>query len=294
MKAKLDLSRRDSFAKLAGASVGILGLGATMGAKDSINGVKIALNDSDSNTQNAPQKSINNIDSQYADSDKMMLPRTQMKLDKDSVALVVVNPQIDFLSPKGVGWNIYGANIKENNAVENIGMLFRVSKALSIPTFVTYFVWNKQDLNSMPKTPMKNFIRGTNLAFGKGSGLNANDIQNSGADFLPEFKPFILDNKTILTTPRKDFGLKGSDLVAQLRVYGIKQVILCGMDANTHLDSHLRDLLAEGFSVGVVRDATAGAKLPEGDGYLAALINFRYLANELFYTSEIVPRLQNL
>ncbi|MWV61144.1 isochorismatase family protein [Helicobacter saguini] len=285
MNDKLNINRRESFKKLAG--VGALSL-ASLGV---LKAAEIDSNSQDS--QNANKIAQNKIP-EYADSDKMMLPKSQMKLTQGSVGLVVVNPQIDFLSPKGVGWNIYGANIKENGTIENIGMLLRVAKALALPTFISYVVWNKQDFDSMPKTPMKNFIRGTSMCLGKGSGLNANDISNSGADFLPEYKPFILDNKSVLTTPRKDFGLNGSNLVSRLRQYGVRQVILCGMDANTHIDSHLRDLLAEGFDVGVVRDATAGAKLPEGDGYLAALINFRYIANELFYTSEIVPRLQGM
>ena len=289
---KIDTKRRENIAKIAGLAT----LTATMGL-GGLNSMKAE--SSEAPNINAANTLANNakspfINEAYADSERMMLPKVPMKLQRDSVGIVVVNPQIDFLSPKGIGWNIYGASIKEHNTIENIGLLFRVAKALRLPIFVSYVVWNKQDLDIMPKTPMKNFIKGTGLALGKGSGLSANDIANSGADFIPDFRPFILDNKTILTTPRKDFGLNGSDLSAKLRTNGIKQVILCGMDANTHVDSHLRDLLADGFEVGVVRDGTAGAKLPEGDGYLAALINFRFLANEMFYTKEVLQRLQNM
>jgi hypothetical protein len=44
--------------------------------------------------------------------------------------------------------------------------------------------------------------------------------------------------------------------------------------------------------VAVVRDATAGPTTPEGDGYLAALINFRYIANALLTTAQTVELLQ--
>ncbi|GAB0172434.1 isochorismatase family protein [Helicobacter trogontum] len=285
MQDTIDFHRRASFAKIVG--VGALGVGA-------LSGVKLQAEEINEATEQIRKQNYININPLYVDSDKVLLPKMQMKLQKDSVGLVVVNPQIDFLSPKGIGWSLYGASIKENNTIQNISMLFRVAKALRLPTFVSYVVWNSQDLKILPKTPMKNFVRGTKLAYGNGTGLNANNIEQSGADFLPEYKSFILDNKTILTTPRKDFGLKGSDLTTQLRISGIKQVILCGMDANVHLDSHLRDLLAEGFEVGIVRDATAGAKLPEGDGYLAGLINFRFIAHELFFTADIVQRLQHM
>lgn len=285
MKNKINFHRRASFKKIA--NVGVLGMGLLVSTK-------LKAETIDETKEQIRKQNYININPLYVDSDKMILPKTQMKLKKDSVGLVVVNPQIDFLSPNGVGWSLYGASIKENNTVENISMLFRVAKALGLPTFVSYVVWNSQDLKTLPKTPIKNFVSGTKFAYSNGRGLNANDIEKSGADFLPEYKQFILDDKTILTTPRKDFGLNGNDLIMQLRISGIKQVILCGMDANVHLDSHLRDLLAEGFEVGVVRDGTAGAKLPEGDGYLAGLINFRFIANEIFFTPDIVHRLQSM
>jgi nicotinamidase-related amidase len=52
-------------------------------------------------------------------------------------------------------------------------------------------------------------------------------------------------------------------------------VILAGMSANLCVESHMRELLEQGFEVAVVKDATAAAKLPEGDGYQTALVNFR-------------------
>jgi hypothetical protein len=38
----------------------------------------------------------------------------------------------------------------------------------------------------------------------------------------------------------------------------------------------------------VVKDATAAAKVPEGNGYDAALVNFRFLANTVWSTEEAV------
>lgn len=228
----------------------------------------------------------------YADKDKMVLPKTPMELKRGGLGLLVVNPQIDFLSPKGVGWNLYGASIKENNTTENILLLLKVAKSLKVPVFVSYIVWNKLDMENIGKSPLANFIRGTKMTYTDGHGLDGNDIANTGADFLPELKPFILDNETVLGRPRKRLGLRDSDLIRHMRIKRVKQVLLCGMDANTHVDSHLRDLIDEGFEVGVARDAIAGAKLPEGDGYLAGLVNFRFLANELFFSAELVERMQ--
>jgi nicotinamidase-related amidase len=63
------------------------------------------------------------------------------------------------------------------------------------------------------------------------------------------------------------------------------------MAANLCVESHLRHFLEVGFEVAVVRDAVAAPKLPDGDGYLAALINFRFIANGLWTTDETVSRL---
>jgi nicotinamidase-related amidase len=61
------------------------------------------------------------------------------------------------------------------------------------------------------------------------------------------------------------------------------------MLANMCVESHLRDLLEQGFEVLVAKDAMAGPRHPEwGDGYTAALINFGFLAHAVLYTDDVV------
>jgi len=40
-------------------------------------------------------------------------------------------------------------------------------------------------------------------------------------------------------------------------------------------------------------DATAAAQVPEGDGYQAALVNFRYMANANQDTKQAVEKISN-
>jgi nicotinamidase-related amidase len=85
------------------------------------------------------------------------------------------------------------------------------------------------------------------------------------------------------------FGPQTNDLVLQLRKRRIGRVILGGMLANMCVESHLRDLLEQGFEVVVAQDATAAPRHPEwGYGYTAALINFRLLAHGVLSTDEVV------
>ena len=44
----------------------------------------------------------------YAPPDKPALPPSDMKLEVQRAALLVTDPQIDFLSPKGVTWGLVG------------------------------------------------------------------------------------------------------------------------------------------------------------------------------------------
>jgi nicotinamidase-related amidase len=111
----------------------------------------------------------------------------------------------------------------------------------------------------------------------------------SGADWLEEFKPYIQDGKTVVASPHKVWSPQSNDLVLQLRKRAVAKVILGGMLANMCVESHLRDLLENGFEVAVVCDATAGPQHPtRGDGYQAALINYAFLAHAVVSTEDVV------
>jgi nicotinamidase-related amidase len=61
------------------------------------------------------------------------------------------------------------------------------------------------------------------------------------------------------------------------------------MPANLCVESHLPELIEQGFEVAVVKDATAAPRHPVlGDGYTAAMINYRHLASAVLSTDEAV------
>ena len=130
--------------------------------------------------------------------------------------------------------------------------------------------------------------------FDRPGPLDTTRLKGAGADFMERYKPYINDGKTVVTSPHKVYGPEQNDLVLQLRKQRIDQVILAGMSANLCVESHRRALLEAGFEVAVVKDATAGAIIPEGDGYLAALINFRMIANAVWDTDEAVEQMKAL
>jgi nicotinamidase-related amidase len=241
-----------------------------------------------SNENHAQAEKVN----PYADPSAPALPETGFKLDRKRAALVVIDPQNDFLSPQGVSWPFFGASITENNTVPNLEALFKASKAAGITVAVSPHYYYPCDHEWHFGGPLEKVMH--NICMFDRKGPNTlEDFEGSGADFLEQYKPYILDGKTIIASPHKVYGPETNDLVLQLRKQGVSQVILAGMAANLCIESHLRELIEQGFEVVVVRDATAGPRVPEGDGYLAALINYRFLAHALWTTDQTVKQLAN-
>jgi len=229
--------------------------------------------------------------SPYADPSEPALPPSNMKLDLSRAALVVTDPQIDFLDPKGVTWGVIGASVEEHNTVENIEALFKAAKAHDITTAVSPHYYYPTDHGWKFEGALEKLMHKIGM-FDRQGPLNLDGFEGSGADWMPQYKQYIEDGKTIVTSPHKVYGNDTNDLSLQLRKQGVDQVILAGMSANLCTESHMRELLEDGFEVAVVRDATAAAMLPEGDGYLAALINFRFMANAVWSTEEAVAQIQ--
>jgi nicotinamidase-related amidase len=226
----------------------------------------------------------------YADPTEPALPPSDMTLDIPRTALVIVDPQIDFLSPDGVTWGVVGESVTQHDTVANIGRLFKAAKKADITVAISPHYYYPTDKGWKFEGALEKLMHKIGM-FNRQSPYNMEGFDNSGADFMPEYKEYILDGKTIVTSPHKVYGPEANDLVLQLRKNRIDQVILAGMSANLCVESHMRELLEQGFEVAVVKDATAAANLPEGDGYLAAITNFRYMANAVWTTEEAVNRI---
>lgn len=226
----------------------------------------------------------------YADPLNPLFKPSTFKLDPRRAALVVVDPQNDFLSPDGVSWPFFGDSITENGTVEHIEQLFAAAKEADITVAVSPHYYYPVDHHWNFGGPLEHVMHDIGM-FGRCGPLTMEGFAGSGADFLERYKPYILDGKTIIASPHKVYGPESNDLALQLRKKGVSQIILAGMAANLCIESHLRELIEQGFEVVVVRDATAGPRIPEGDGYLAAIINFRFLAHALWTAAETIEKL---
>jgi nicotinamidase-related amidase len=229
----------------------------------------------------------------YADPAKGALPKTDVSLDLSNTALVVTDPQVDFLSPKGVTWKVVGKSVEHHGTVGNIGKLLKAAKDVNMTVAISPHYDYPTDHGWKFGGPLEKLMHAIGMFDRKGA-LSVEGFEGSGADFMPEYKQYINDGKTIIASPHKVYGPEANDLNLQLRKAGIDKIILCGMSANLCVQAHMHELLEMGYEVAVVRDATAAAMLPEGDGYHAALINFRYMANALWTTDDAVKKITAL
>jgi nicotinamidase-related amidase len=215
-----------------------------------------------------------------------------MNIEKTDTAVVFIDPQNDVLSEKGVNWTAVGASVTENHTVENMERIFKAAKENGYQVFISPHYFYPTDSHWKFNGPLETEEFRTH-SFARRGSLTLEGFANSGADWLDRFKPYIEDGKTIVVSPHKVWGPQTNDLVLQLRKRGIGKIVLGGMLANICVESHLRELLEQGFEVAVVKDATAGPRHPVwGDGYEAALINYQFLAHAVLSTNEAVDRMR--
>ena len=211
-----------------------------------------------------------------------------VRIHNSDTAVVFIDPQNEVLSETGKAWPLLHESLKENNTIENMERIFKAAKAHDFEVFISPHYFFPTDQGWKFNGPLEtDEVKGD--LFGRKGVLNLEGLIGSGADWLERFKPYIEDGKTIVVSPHRVWGPETNDLVLQLRKRGISKVILGGMLANMCVESHLRELVEQGFQVAVVKDATAAPKHPEwGYGYTAALINYAYIAHAVLTTDQAV------
>jgi len=215
-----------------------------------------------------------------------------MEIKAGDTALVVTDPQNDVLSEKGVAWGLVGKSIREHNTVEHLAQLFEAAKTNGYDVFISPHYYYPTDKGWLSGGAVETMMHETNM-FGRTGPLSLDGFRGSGADWLDQYKPYIEDGKTIVASPHKVYGPETNDLVIQLRKRGKSKVVLAGMLANLCVESHMRELIEQGFEVAVVKDATAAPQHPElGDGYPPAATNFDFIATAVFSTADAVKAME--
>ena len=224
--------------------------------------------------------------------------QAQQKSDFETdnrTAIVLTDPQIDFMDEKGKGWGVFGESVIQNKTREHIAQILEVASKKNILVFVSPHYYYRHDHVWHFEGPVEKMMH-ENGMFERTSPVSGDGFEGSGADWYAPFKTLLAGKNVIVTSPHKVFGPQTNDLVLQMRKRGIDKVIIMGMAGNMCSESHLRDLQEEGFNAAVVFDATASARIPaqQINGDAAALNNFKMLATKVYNTSELLDQWKGL
>jgi nicotinamidase-related amidase len=200
------------------------------------------------------------------------------QLDLRKTAVLIIDPQNDFLSEGGAVWDLVGKGVKETKVVEHLVELKKAAKEVGVPIFYSPHYYTDDEFKKWQHLNPIDKLMFDRKMFRKGTW---------GAEFHPQLAP---DENTFLLAAHK--GLSNfwtGDSNIQLRQRGIQNIILAGMSANLCVESHLRDATEHSFDVIVVKDATTGAG-PEATQ--AAYTNYGFIATEVLNTEDVVRRLK--
>ena len=216
-----------------------------------------------------------------------ILPNPGFKAEAGRTAVVVTDPQRDFLSEDGVVWQVVGESVQANDTVNHLAQLMTAAHETGTTIFISPHYYYPHDHEWNFGGALEKMMHAVGM-FDRAGALTTDGLSGSGADWHEPLRHLIEHENVVVTSPHKVYGPESNDLVLQLRKRGVDKVILAGMSANLCVEAHLRELTEQGFEVAVVKDATAGAQLPGGDFYQAALLNFRMIASAVLTTDEAV------
>jgi nicotinamidase-related amidase len=217
----------------------------------------------------------------------------EMQLDKSRTALVLTDIQNEFLEPAtGTYYELIEHSLKKRNVVENTEALLKTAQEHGYYIIHSPHWYYPTDLQwSVPPGAIADYLGGIGFC-GRKDPVDLEGFHGSRADYYEPFKKYLMDGHTCTTSPHKHFGCVANDVIKQLHMRRVQKGIMAGPAGNICLESHMRDLIEAGFEVAMVRDAVGGAVNEEGDGYDAAMVNWRFMANALWTTEETVEKLK--
>lgn len=200
------------------------------------------------------------------------------KFDPKTTAILIIDPQNDFLSEGGAVWDLVGDEVKKYDVVNKLKKIKQIGEEYGLSIFYSPHYYTEEEYNSWTHINFVDKVMFDRKMFLKGTW---------GAEFHPDLQP---GNNTIVLSPHKGLSnFQTGDINVQLRQRNIQTLIIAGMSANLCVESHVRDAAEYAFDTIIVKDATAGAGESATE---AAMVNFEFLASEVLTTDEIMKRLK--
>lgn len=121
-----------------------------------------------------------------------------MKINNTTTALVVTDPQNDFLSEDGAAWGLVGDSVRENNTIANLETLLTAARDGGYRTFVSPHYYYPADKQWQFGGTLERKMHEIGM-FSRSGPLDLSGFEGSGADWLERLKPLLSDSNTART-----------------------------------------------------------------------------------------------
>jgi nicotinamidase-related amidase len=205
-----------------------------------------------------------------------------MTYDKESTALLVIDPYNDFISEGGKLWERLKSVADANDCIPHMLQVLNAARRAGLRVFYAlhrryrpgdYESWTYLAPVQKAAWSRKTFEHGT-----------------WGGEIRREFAPRA--GEVVAQEHWCSSGFANTDLDLQLKRHGIQRLIVIGLIAHTCVEATVRFAAELGYDVTVVRDATADYS---DEAMHAALdVNIPNYASAVVTTSELVDSMSSL
>ena len=207
---------------------------------------------------------------------------TSLKFDKETTALLVIDPYNDFISEGGKVWNRLKTVAESNGCVQHMLQVLNAARQAELRIFYAmhhryrpgdYESWNYIAPIQKAAWSRKAFEEGT-----RGGEIRS--------EFLPQKGEIVAQEHWCSS------GFANTDLDLQLKKNGIHKLIAIGLIAHTCVEATVRFAAEFGYDVIVVKDATADYSDVEMRAALE--VNLPNYASAIVIASEVVGAISAL
>jgi nicotinamidase-related amidase len=172
---------------------------------------------------------------------------SETTIDPAVTGLVLVDPYNDVLSEGGKVWPRVHETVEATGTVEHLRELLAAFRTAGLPVFIApHRRWRPGDTSRWQHAARTH--RGL-------AGLQLFAEGTFGGDWHPDLRPRA--GEIVASEHWAMNGFAGTDLDLQLRQHGVQNIVLAGMTAPGCVEGSGRYALELGYSVTLVRDATA-------------------------------------
>jgi ureidoacrylate peracid hydrolase len=199
---------------------------------------------------------------------------TNLNFDKETTALLVIDPYNDFISEGGKVWDRIKHVAEATNTVPHMSQLLAAARQVGLRVFYAlHHRYRSGDYETWKYIAPIQKAAWSHQTFEYGTW---------GGEIRSEFAP--LPGEIVAQEHWCSSGFANTDLDLLLKNHGIHKLIVIGMIAHTCLESTVRFAAELGYEVTMVRDATADYS--DDEMHAALDINLPNYASAIVTTSE--------